>query len=105
MVSLIGRPSSIMPFAHNLSAVSSSCLAFFSDRRIATLSKRLGHTRVTDLIRRVDAAVQGAVCGPLKELPSSDDCIREARPISLSNENRSKFITCPCFYGGLIIRR
>lgn len=73
--------------------VSSSCLAFFSDRRIAFLSRRLGHTRVTDLIRRIDAAVQGSVWGLVKDMPSPEDCEREANRISLSHETRSKFIT------------
>ncbi|KAH8734151.1 hypothetical protein BGZ61DRAFT_170444 [Ilyonectria robusta] len=72
--------------------VSSSCLAFFSDRRIAFLSRRLGHTRVTDLIRRIDAAVQGSVWGLVKDMPSPEVCEREANRISLSHETRSKFI-------------
>ncbi|KAH7245005.1 hypothetical protein BKA59DRAFT_168887 [Fusarium tricinctum] len=76
----------------NKQDVSSSSLAYFSNGRLTALSRRLSHTRVAELTRRIESTVRSIIRHPVKSIPSPNDYKKEAHSVSLSQQSRSKYI-------------
>ncbi|KAG4253852.1 hypothetical protein FPRO03_14223 [Fusarium proliferatum] len=66
--------------------VCSSSLAYFSNSKLAALSRTLGHTRVAELIRTIESAVRSRIRHSVKAFPSPDHYAKEARSIALHKE-------------------
>ncbi|KAG4254691.1 hypothetical protein FPRO03_14174 [Fusarium proliferatum] len=77
--------------------VCSSSLAYFSNGKLTALSRTLGHTRVAELMKRIESAVRSRIRHSVKAFPSPDHYAKEARSIALHKEMRSKYIECPHF--------
>ncbi|RKK21210.1 hypothetical protein BFJ67_g17402 [Fusarium oxysporum f. sp. cepae] len=72
--------------------VCSSSLAYFSNGKLTALSRTLGHTRVAELIKRIESAVRSRIRHSVKAFPSPGHYAKEARSIALHKEMRLKYI-------------
>ncbi|CZR44008.1 uncharacterized protein FPRO_13816 [Fusarium proliferatum ET1] len=72
--------------------VSISSLAYFSNRKLIALSRRIGTTQVVDLLATIEAAVKSITRSRVGANPYPSDLEKEARSMCLSQQCRLDYI-------------